>query len=704
MLNNIVEKIKTNKDYLIGLGGIIIVTLVTIMIIYNKTIVNYDGWYNLYAEDILNGKKPYTDFHFLMPPVFLYVWTFLQKIFGDTVIVSHGASMACKTILLGTLYHTLTRFFNVKISFISSILALAVMMTVIFDNCTFSYNEFVTLLIVIHINILLSFTEHLYQNCIKYRYIVLLAIFNTLIFFTKQTHGLLIPLASLIILATILYGKITIKNFLKIAAAYIGSSILTTICILLPLLSNFTLSAYIENVYASASAKGSISDILHVPLNILARYDYLWPILTFGITAFLFFIIKKYNICKFTTGDKNTESEWIPNNVFSIFLCLIVLACSYVITLKLSQVYLLNKIVKNIEHITNQIGCICILVTFFLAIFYYLKTLIIKNEVKTAKRLILYGIFFTTAFSAILSTTAPYFTYYIYGILIATLMNYRFVCTKVINILIYIIIIADLGLSLCSKMSSPIIFHGWQGLNITTERKISKLPFLKGMKLSKVEVDVYEDIYNTLDKYLKKDDKIFAFINNQVFYKLLNRQPFYNDNYSTYWDVCSENCAKDVYGKFNVEDLSKLPPAVIYLQYPDSSISFHEQLFRHGNKDNAQRKIDIKIKNDIKNNRYKVVKTYNYKKYYMNNDSLKEDFKKLNDYSEYSKKLWKNYDYTKIEDLETWNKYIKVEKEQKSLEKQFKKNLNDVNSRFFIENGYELKVLIRKDLYFEVKQ
>ncbi len=703
MFNKIKINTLKNREYIYGLIGIITISIITMLFFFNKSIVNYDGWYNLYANDILNGRLPYKDFHFLMPPIFLYVWTVLQKIFGDYVIVSHVASMACKTILLASIYHTFTRFYNVKISFLSTVVALATMITHVFDNCTFSYNEFVTLIVVILINFILSFAEYIYKGKIKYKYVTLISVFCTILFFTKQTHGVIVPFASLVILTSILYKKISIKDFFKLVLVYILTSIFTTYIIFLPI-SAVTPVEYINNVFAAASAKGSLGDIFRVPLNIVARYDYLWPLLTFSIVAFFIYIIKKYDICEFIPGNNKTKNRFLPSNLVLIFIFLIAIILSYVSILNFSKIYMLSGIVKNVYHITNQICCICEFIVLFISIFYYVTALIKKDDLLSAKKLILFGIFFASAFAATLSNAEPYVTYYMLGLCVATLLNYKFKYSQFVNLVVLFITFIFLGLSLFSKISCPVIFHGWQGLNITTERKISKLNFLKGMKLSKNEVTMYEDIYDTLNKYLSKEDRIFAFINNQLFYRLLDRKPFYNDHYSLYWDVCSESCASDIYEKFNVDILSQLPPAIIYFQYPDGSIVFHEILFRSGKNDNSQRKIDIKIKNYIKKNFYKVVKTYNYKQYYRSNDLLKNDFIKMDTYNEYYAKILKNYDYQKIEDIDKWQNFIEARKKQKKLSKQFKNKLNDLNSRFIIENGYELKVLIRKDIYLREKK
>lgn len=82
LLNKLKKHIKI--EYILGLLTSILVPLFIMLLYWNKSISNYDGWYNLYAQDILSGRIPYVDFHFLMPPLFLYVWTLLQKIFNHS--------------------------------------------------------------------------------------------------------------------------------------------------------------------------------------------------------------------------------------------------------------------------------------------------------------------------------------------------------------------------------------------------------------------------------------------------------------------------------------------------------------------------------------------------------------------------------------------------------------------------------------------
>lgn len=148
---------------------------------------------------------------------------------------------------------------------------------------------------------------------------------------------------------------------------------------------------------------------------------------------------------------------------------------------------------------------------------------------------------------------------------------------------------------------------------------------------------MYEEIYNTLNKYLNKDDRIFCFINNTVFYKLLDRKPFYSDYYNLYWDICPENQAYEIDQSLSTLNIEQLPPAIVYFQNSEQNIIFHESIFRGGNKRNAQRKIDILLKKQIANGAYTKVLQYDSNKYFkhvnkeLSNtiDAIFYDYKKL---------------------------------------------------------------------------
>lgn len=700
-MNKFISKIRNeiNINYLLGLGISIIVPLLIMLLYWNKSIANYDGWYNLYAQDFLNGRLPYRDFHFLMPPVFLYIWTIIQKIFGDSLIVFHTASVVCKCLFSGALYYTFTRFYNYKISTVATLFSSAIMLMPPFDNCTFSYNEVVPLICVILINVLISFTNILYcQRKINYQLIILLAVINTILFFTKQTHGIIVPLGFLIIYSLILLVNSNIKTYLKTLFVYFLTSFVTSIIIFLPILNKNIITLYVSNVYLGASAKGSVTDILTLPLKIISSYTYIWPLFILAVAIFVLLILKEYNILQMKTMSQKAKSVYIPNFyiilVFSIFT---ICAVFFLNKILVSKTNLLG-IMYSTRLMIDQIGAIAQYVTFFTALFYFVRFFITKSN-HDAKRLILFGIFTLAFISITFSYAWPYMSYFIYGLPLCMLLNYKNKFQPLIEIVSFLFLMLLIFLVSWSKCMVPFTFHGYSSVNVATERKVSKLKFLKGFELSKQEVDIYENIYEILNKYLEKDDKIFCFINNTLFYKLFDREPFYDDNYNLYWDISPDLQTKEIYDKLSLSSGLKRPKVIIYFENPEYCISFHEKYFRNGSKDNYQRKIDILLKTFIKNKDYVVVKNYNSDNFYKNNLKFSNQYKLILSKNNELEKLYKNYNYDKNFDFNIYQNITRLQKEINEISKSIIKNSSDAD-RFFIDNTFNIKILVRKDVYY----
>ena len=696
LLNELLKRIKF--EYIFGSLTSILVPLFIMLLYWNKSISNYDGWYNLYAQDILSGRIPYVDFHFLMPPLFLYVWTLLQKIFGNYMIVFHATSVFCKCAIAGALYHTFTRFFNYKISMIAAIFSGVVMISAPFDNCTFSYNEFVTLLCIILINLFISFVNKLFnEQRISYQYIIYIGIVNTLLFFTKQTHGMVIPFGFLIIYSVIMLFKTNKNTYFKTLGIYCISSVFTSILIFLPIMHKNILSDYILNVYIGTSAKGSISDIIELPLKLISDYSYIWPLFIFGTITFIFLILKKYNIIDMKTMDKEVVSKYIPNSVYILFSSILIITFVVLLNNYLFQRLILSGINPSTKLAINQIGAIAQYVIFFMAIFYFVRFIISKN-LHDAQRVILYGIFTLTFVSITFSMASPYYTYFVYGLALCALLNYRSKIQPILEMLSILLLMSFIFLVSLSKSIIPFSFHGFSSLNIATERKVSKLNSLKGFNLSKQEIDIYENIYDIVNNYINKEDKIFCFINNTLFYTLLERQPFYNDYYNLYWDVSPDIEAEQIYLKLKDSSFTNMPKLIIYFENPEENIVFHEILFRNGNKNNAQRKIDMLLKSYIISQRYIVVSNYNQDDFYKNNLKFGKQYLELLKNIEILNKLSRQYDYNKAFDYKLYTEIEDVQKRVDIISDYIKEKTTD-SDRFFLNREFSLKVLVRKDVY-----
>ncbi len=695
---NIKSAVVKNKTYLLGLLFSVLLPLIIMLLYWNKSISNYDGWYNLYAQDILEGKIPYLDFHFLMPPFYLYCWTLIQKIFGNSIIVFHAASLIVKCILSGVIFHTIQRFYNKRISFVACAISSVIMLCAPFDNCTLSYNEFVTLIGFILLNILLTFTDILInKQKISYGRVIWASILCAILFLTKQTHGVIVPFATIVLTGLILFKNVKLRTMLKIFGVYIASFITTVFINFIPLMhSNSLIKRYIENVYMGVSAKGSPFAILQVPIRLFSDFNYIYPIFIASTLIFVVFILKRYYNVKMFAMEKADISKILPPNVitFGIYLITILLTVLY------NQLNFKKCMLYNNTHVyyINILGFFCELAIFYMTLFFLVRYVLLDKK-KDATRLLLFGIITSIALSTVLSSAFPYFIFYAFAPALAILLNYKFRWSFITEGLIYVLSVLIVSSVTLQKLSLPFAFHGWLGMNTAVERKISKLDSLKGFRLSKGEVEMIEKFYDVLNKYLNKDDRIFCFINNTVFYNLLNRKPFYGDYYNLYWDICPEYQAHTIFDYLSTPYIEQLPPAIVYLQNSEQNIIFHESLFRGGNKRNAQRGIDILIKRRIANGTYAKVLEYDANKYFKNVnkdlgdtlDTILSDYKQL-------LKLQKEMNYDEGENIENWDKILELE------DKIYKNNqiLTPVitdNTRFILEAGYKLVLLIRSDVY-----
>lgn len=249
------------------------------------------------------------------------------------------------------------------------------------------------------------------------------------------------------------------------------------------------------------------------------------------------------------------------------------------------------------------------------------------------------------------------------------------------------------------KTISPCVWHSWQSASIVDDLKESeKIPVLKGLKIPKGEIEIYDKVRVISDKYTTPNDKIFVYMNNQLFYYLLDREPI-TGNVSNYWDVCSDEMAEN-----DAKILQNNPPKlIVYMQFPMSIIGMHETIFREG-KYAKQRLIDKQILSMLANNQYKEVAVFNafipdFEKHITDKNKLKEyqllknKLKKISvgmvyeNVQEELNHFDKKYEYDeiieKIRNIET----------EISIKERFK------IKRTTIPNGYTMKVLVRSDVY-----
>ena len=66
---------------------IVVFTAIWSLLTFNKTAPVTEGWFTVYADLILSGKMPYSDFELTFTPLYTYFTAGVNAVFGDHLIV-----------------------------------------------------------------------------------------------------------------------------------------------------------------------------------------------------------------------------------------------------------------------------------------------------------------------------------------------------------------------------------------------------------------------------------------------------------------------------------------------------------------------------------------------------------------------------------------------------------------------------------------
>lgn len=691
---NLIEKIKNNSEYLWGLFFVLLVNGIFIGLFFNKTLCMQEGWYHVYVKEFLSGLIPYKDFPIIVPPFSLFTQVLMYKFLGHGFIISHYLGFIERLILSGLMYHIFTRFFSKPNSAYATIAGGVFLISIIFDNACFTYNELGILIALLGINLFLNFVENIEKNNeIDYKNLIWFGVVNGFACLNKQSFGVIAIFSSTIMLSLLLYKKFGTKELLKPLSTFLVSYAIISGLPLIYLALNGALFAFIDNVFLTGvSGKGNIKDLIFFYFKFLGSPEYMWLIWIFILSSiFLYmasknkqFIEKKYNDLKFFS--------------ISIFAAILVIFSAYNFV-KYSPNYIIDlSFIGQINFAFMQIGAIAIFFITILAFYYFCKILFEdKFNLEDARKFILYCSCFFIGYSWSLSGALPNCYCCNIALAFAIILNYKIIFNTQKNFLIYLFILAILFFGVTLKLTCPYVWHCWVNGKITEPHYSTNIKILDGLYLTSEEVHAIKGVKAEFDKYTNKNDKIFIYNNLPAFYEILDRKP-YTKNFTHFWDLCP-----DEYATNDAKIISMTPPpAILYLQFPEDTIKYQEYLFRNSHFA-GQRNIDQAILNMEKNGTYVLTKKYESKKpkyeNYIHDKKLLKKYK--NAKSEFAKLSYQtienNLNY-KNDPLVLYKKTF-YEKEfiniQEEIDRKYKLN----SQKNFLLPNYELKVLIRKDLY-----
>ena len=179
-----------------------------------NTIAPQEGWYSIYARNILkDGLVPYKDFFLVVPPLHLYIWTIWQAVFGDNFIVFHYLNFIFQIGCVVSLYYLFKQIFNRKISFLISLFLTSYNLFSVFDNGVASYNILTIIFMAILAILTVKQVDFIKTDKqINNKYLWWTGAIFALSFLNKQTNGAFTITSSCLILMTVTYKILGFKQ------------------------------------------------------------------------------------------------------------------------------------------------------------------------------------------------------------------------------------------------------------------------------------------------------------------------------------------------------------------------------------------------------------------------------------------------------------------------------------------------------------
>lgn len=601
-----------HKTYLLGLASVLVGTLLFVALFWNKSITLVEGWYNLYAQFILQeGLVPYKDFPLIVPPIALGLWTVVQAVFGNTLVVFRVMDIGVKLVLGGSFYHLFTRFYSEKIAVLGALIVNFIFISSIFDNGVPSYNIYAIILCIWLIIAGRAFLKQLFvKNTISNGALWGIGTLFALSFLNKQTSGPLTIIAVCAVLHLAVWRQKGFKEMCKVFLKLLASSLVVVGLVWIALAAWGCLPDYLNQIFFSSEAKGSLENIfLKRIVEIFVSYEFVRALLLGGIISFTIQVLVSNKIVRLY----KKPSFMMNNKRMGLFVgsvlggILAAIGCAWIKTVHSVQVghFHLSSYSSNLNAFI--IAGLCLFV--FLCLYSALMALFVKKRnYRVYAELLLYISFLAMAYSAVLSYGFPVSYPYVLAIVFCFLFKQRIQWnwTKDIVLLGFAGLVAFFCVSM--KLESPSFFHGWRAGSVVQSLEKSFIPALRGLKIPVEEKKMLEDIYTDVQRYTNPSDPILAFNNNQLFYLLLNRPP-YTRYISYYYDVSPDSESLQTIEKMK---RGPLPKAIVYLRFSEASRHFHEQIFRGGQR-SGQHQLDEYIQQLIDSGVYTVIRRYDKK-------------------------------------------------------------------------------------------
>ena len=655
-------RIASNKKEMVEKKWYYMIIIALVIIIYslnyfNNTFPYSEGWFVNYAELVNQGKFPYRDFYYYLPPLNLFLDFIFWKLSFGFLLIFRAWYLLERIVLYILVYKLCSKFWDKQKALLATCFS-AILCTA--DDFDFfgDYNQNVALLTVIITFFAIEFI-HSKEKKIKLKNLFISGIVLGLMLLTKQT--ILIACGLVFMFLLILFCVVEKdKNFvIYLLATIIGFLIPVLICVCILLYKGAFIEC-INQLFLSVEGKGSLFDILITYFfKTLKRWD------CWGIALLLLCIVR------FDTNnkdDKNKKNIYLVLMIFAIVLFILNMYTSEMLLNYFSIFFKSPKII--IAVIVAVAPCICMILVRILFSKYYSHrlfiamcvwgTIVICISVMFSQNMY-HSIYETRIYNKIqiyFNSIIFYFAIilFIYCLIMTIkgkmVFNYQkemimllggglalnYATTMAAGIdymasnsmritlpfaLVFIFsnnteknsfsrclkysiaLLCIVGITSCIAQKSIVAYPWWGMKDRAKEEKIYTVDnrAFKGITFSKEDKDMYENIIKLIDENTDEDDIIFGYPYIKIYNILCDR---YNTYYvPVFWfDVIG-----DKYVDILIDELNeRLPDIVIWYDIPNS-LETHESIYRNG-KPLEQRKI-VDMFNELLPEKYSYLGTYN---------------------------------------------------------------------------------------------
>jgi len=576
------------------------------LLYFNRFLPIQEGWFIEYAKQAQLGKVIYRDFHVFTPPIYPFLFNWISDQFGYSVIVFRYYGLVERGLLVAIVYLIFSQIVSPYRAIALSLVGLFIY-TSNMNDVIYSYYQLVAVFVFAS-----AYSLILYYKNGNNLAVILAGTFAGLAFLTKQSTGVLVPTALLLIMGAlgfsrVLPGKKTLASLLQ----FVAGLFIPVAVVLAYLLYLNALGGYWDQVFRGAASKGGLFHIL------------------FGFWGHMLgpeqmFFVGVFFLSIYAVSMKNDRitmmvprlSRWIDEIqvcwlIFGIMLSVFVLKMPLLMKhpdlySKLDAIY----IEHSFSHYKLKLVFIVVFFTAGLVCYYFYKAIlktITAQEVPIAiSSVCSFAFMYSHGLSGLIE---PHAAVIGAGLLFGWLIEIPLPLNQLKNALVYSLMIAIVGLAGFEKMSRMYSWWGWDEGNVWDAKFEPETPLLKGFFLSRDKVEILDGVTKAIRQYSGEADAIYTFPHMPLFYVLADRR---HDTFSAvhYFDVCSDalaiSDAKIIWG---------IKPKVIVIMYfPESAWKQHEDIFRGGRR-SGQRDI-VELIDRFKNNgEYKSVLKYSASNY-----------------------------------------------------------------------------------------